>query len=210
MSYQSQTSIKANRNTIKSESMELEKPSSISRSVTELAKDTATEVGKSFGDIGAGLFEQLLAGNVPEQYRQNAPEQDKTPKMNLERGTLFSYREVEEQQQMNEIKELIKAIGQEVEQIKHADKSLMSQVADIEKLTIGSLPDRPGIYHVRFLEVVLTFLQSLKLKIGESGTWMQALQSKKAKRGSAFAVQSKKSGTQYSMSQEITASRNVQ
>lgn len=210
MSYQSQSNIKVNRKNAKTDSIEFEQSPSISRSVTELAKDTVSEVGKSFNDIGKGLFEQLLAGNVPEKYRQNAPEKEQKPKMNLERGTLFSYRDMEEKQQMNEIKELIEAIRQEVEQIKQADKSLMSQVRDIERLTIDSLPERPGIYHVRFLEVVLKFLQSLKLKIGESGTWMQAMQSKKAKRGSAFAVQSKKSGTQYSMSQEIAASRNVQ
>ena len=204
--------MKNNHSSVKSDSLEFEQNSSVARSVSELAKDTATEVGKSFNDIGKGMFEQLLAGNIPEQYRQNAPEskRDDKPKMNLERGTLFSYRDVEEQQQINEIKELIKAIRQEVEQIKRADKSLISQVRDIENLTINSLPERPGIYHIHFLEVVLKFLQTLKMKIGESNTWMQAMQSKKAKRGSAFAVQSKKSGTQYSMSQELSNARNVQ
>ena len=48
------------------------------------------------------------------------------------------------------------------------------------------------------------------MKTGESRTWMQALMSKKAKRGSAFAARSKKQGTAYSMSQELSNSRNVQ
>jgi len=210
MSYQSKGNMKVNQNSSKSDSIEFEQSTSISRTVSELAKDTASEVGKSFNDIGSGLFEQLMAGKVPEKYRQNTPEKKQPSKMNLERGTLFSYREIEEKQQMDEIKELIEAIRQEVKQIKHADKSLMGEVGDIEKLTIESLPQRPGIYHVRFLELVLKFLQSLKLKINESSTWMEALRSKKAKRGSAFVKQSKKSGTQYSLSQELSVSRNVQ
>jgi tRNA(Ser,Leu) C12 N-acetylase TAN1 len=36
------------------------------------------------------------------------------------------------------------------------------------------------------------------------------MQSKKAKRGSAFAVNTKKKGTQYSQSQELSSARNVQ
>jgi len=39
---------------------------------------------------------------------------------------------------------------------------------------------------------------------------MQALMSKKQKRGSAFGSRSKKQGTAYSMSQELSNSRSVQ
>ena len=81
---------------------------------------------------------------------------------------------------------------------------------DIEKFTMDTLTEKPGIYHVKFLEIVLQILRTMRMKTGESRTWMQALMSKKAKRGSAFAARSKKQGTAYSMSQELSNSRNVQ
>lgn len=197
----------------KHDSVEVEKSTSLGGAFSSLAKDTAKQASDSIKEIGTGLFDQLMnSQSINEQfpgYQQEVKEQKKSA-MNLERGTLFSFREQEEGRQIEEIKELIQAIRREVEGIKQADASLMQEVRDIEKLTINSLPEKPGIYHVRFLEIVLKVLQSLRLKIGESNTWMQALVSKKAKRGSAFAVRSKKSGTQYSLSQEHQVTRNVQ
>lgn len=197
----------------KTDSLELERTSSVGGTLSSLAKDTGKATLDSFKDIGSGIFDQLLnSDHVKEAYPDfiRETEAEKKHVMNLEHGTLFSYRNIEEERQIGEIKELIQAIRQEVEQIKRADKTLMSEVKDIENITIASLPEKPGIYHIRFLEVVLKVLQSLKLKINESGTWMEALRSKKAKRGSAFAVQSKKKGTQYSMSQELSTARSVQ
>ncbi|MEK7177564.1 MAG: DUF5660 family protein, partial [Patescibacteria group bacterium] len=109
-----------------------------------------------------------------------------------------------------QIAELTQAIKKEIDMIKEADASLINDVRDVENLTINGLPEKVGIYHIRFLELVLNILRTLRAKVGESRTWMSALMSKKAKRGSAFAVRSKKSGTQYSMSQELSNSRSVQ
>lgn len=193
-------------------SLEREKETSLRGSVSDLSKDTVKKVGNAFGDIGKGIFEQLMSqSDIEYAPERNHPQpQQEQPALNRERGTIFSFRNIEEQRQISEIKELIQAIRQEVEAIKKADKALMSEVKDIEKLTIDTLPERPGIYHVRFLEIVLKVLQTLKLKISESGTWMDALKSKKAKRGSAFASNAKKKGTQYSMSQELSNARSVQ
>lgn len=193
-------------------SLEREKETSVGGSISDLSKDTVKKVGNAFGDIGKGIFEQLLSQSdieyAPEKPRHQ--EEQERPAFNPERGTIFNFRNIEEQRQISEIKQLIEAIKQEVESIKRADSALMSEVKDIEKLTIDTLPERPGIYHVRFLELVLKVLQTLKLKISESGTWMEALKSKKAKRGSAFAANTKKKGTQYSMSQELSNARSVQ
>lgn len=203
--------------------LETEQETSVSSTIADFSKDTTKKVGSAFKDIGKGLFQQILSQqeSVPTQEeirqlqelqkKQENPEEDKkSVNRELGFGTVFSFREIEERRQMSEIKQLIEAIKQEVEEIKRADKALMSEVSDIEKLTIDTMPEKTGIYHVRFLEIVLKVLQSLKLKISESGTWMEALKSKKAKRGSAFAARSNKKGTQYSMSQEISTARSVQ
>ncbi len=195
-------------NAQKADSVEREKDASIGGTISSLSKDTVSKVGDAFRDMGVGMFDQLIGRETlpsKSEYSHQEPHG-----FNAERGTVFSFRDVEEERQISEIKELIQAIKQEVENIKRADKALMSEVADIEGLTINSLPEKPGIYHVRFLEIVLKVLQALKLKINESGTWMEALRTKKAKRGSAFMANSKKKGTQYSMSQEHQVTRSVQ
>lgn len=197
------------------ESIEHESSASVGGTLTSFGKDTAEKIVDGFADVGKGVFEQLLGQYETAQEKDAALEQqiEQQPpesQVRVEGGTLFNFRDVEEDRQMKEIKELIEQIRQEVKMIKKADNALMSEVSDIEKLTIDTLPEKPGIYHVRFLEVVLKVLELLRSKINESGTWMEALMSKKAKKGSAFAATSKKKGTQYSMSQELSNARSVQ
>jgi hypothetical protein len=125
--------------------------------------------------------------------------------------SLFSYQEYYERELVKkQIKELVEQIRKEIELIKKADKTLLTQVSEIEHIAVEQLPEKPGIYHVRFLEIVLRILQSLRQKIGESKTWLSAMISRKKKRGSLFLALSKKKGTQYSLSQELQSARSVQ
>jgi hypothetical protein len=125
--------------------------------------------------------------------------------------SLFSYQEYYERELVKkQIKELVEQIRKEIELIKKADKTLLNQVSEIEHIAVEQLPEKPGIYHVRFLEIVLRILQSLRQKIGESKTWLSAMISRKKKRGSLFLALSKKKGTQYSLSQELQTARSVQ
>jgi len=117
---------------------------------------------------------------------------------------------IDRPKQITEIQQLVEQIRQEVKTIKAHSEGLNAEVEQIEKVTHQSLPDKIGVYHVRYLEIILSFLQGLKAKVGEARTWLSAMQSKKTKRGSAFAVQSKKKGTQFSQSQELSTARNVQ
>jgi len=125
--------------------------------------------------------------------------------------SLFSYQEYYERELVKkEIKDLVEQIKREIELIKKADKSLLSEVHDIEKTTIDQLPEKPGIYHIRFLEILLRILKSIRQKIGESKTWLEAMITRKKKRGSLFLALSKKKGSQYSMSQELQLTRSIQ
>ncbi len=119
-------------------------------------------------------------------------------------------KEVDEPRQIQEIQQMIDQIRQEVKEIKAHSDGLSAEVEAIEKVTLQSLPDKAGVYHIRYLEIIASFLRGLKAKVGEARTWLMAMQSKKAKRGSAFAAQSKKKGTQYSQSQEHSSARSVQ
>lgn len=125
--------------------------------------------------------------------------------------SLFNYQQYYEQEIVKrEIKQLIEQIRKEIEFIRKADSSLLQEVRDVQRITLESLPEKPGIYHIRFFEIILGILRSLRAKIGESKTWLQAMVTKKKKRGSLFMSLSKKKGTLYSLSQELQSARSVQ
>ncbi len=192
-----------------------------STNTVESLKDLGTSIGKnvvdSFQDLGRGMFDQAFGSFSPSHETQehvdpNSAENQELNKKPLQREkNLFNYQAHHESTVITEqIKQLIAQIRQEIDYIKKADKALLNEVSDIQKISLESVSEKPGIYHVRFLEIVLRTLRLLREKIGESKTWMQALISKKKKRGSLFATRSKKSGTQYSLSQELSSARSVQ
>lgn len=187
----------------------------------ESLREISSSMGKSTVDalqsMGSGMLDQLLGVNnstpevSPEQQKKQIEELKEDKKSLKKEANLFNYQNHHENVIVrDQIKNLLEQIKQEVQYIKKADASLMNDVRDIEKFTMDTLSEKPGIYHVKFLEIVLRILQSVRMKVGESRTWMQALMSKKKKRGSAFASRSKKQGTAYSMSQELSNSRSIQ
>lgn len=185
-------------------------------SLRDLGTSTAKNTANAFGKIGGGMLDQFFGGADDHEDDDFGSEfnfkkeinKGKTKKQEVK---VFNYQEYYETTLIKkQIQELTEAIKKEIEMIKKADASLINDVRDVEKLTINDLPEKPGIYHVRFLELVLSILRTLRAKVGESKTWLQALMSKKKKRGSLFVVRSKKQGTQYSLSQELQSSRAVQ
>jgi len=168
---------------------------------------------------GAGFFDQFFGSNDSpynypsgsEQFPSYKPWQKKEQKapQRLE-FTVFKHEDYQEKHIIpNEIRQIIEQIRKEIVAIKQTNKALLSQVANIEKTTVESLPDKPGIYHLRFLELILSFLRTLRAKVGEAKTWLAAMKTKRKKRGSLFLALSKKKGTQYSLSQELQTSRAV-
>ena len=181
-------------------------------SLRNLGQSFMQEAGNAVTKFGGDFFDQFFGNNVEnknEQPQPNSPEQQSFRPISNERITIFSLREQRESREIQQIKELLKQIKQEIKAIKAADAALKEQLKDAEKLTIEVDP-KAGIYHINFLEVVLKLLHTARTRIGESSAWLNAMQSKRSKRGSAFATRSKKHGTQYSQSQELTPSRVVQ
>lgn len=187
----------------------------------EALKDVSSSIGTntvdSLRNLGSGMLDQLLGmSNTTEAVSPHEDEKQleaakEAKKVVKKEANLFNYQSHHENVIVrDQIKNLIEQIRQEVQYIKKADSSLLNEVKDIEKFTMETLSEKPGIYHVKFLEIVLRILQSVRMKVGESRTWMSALMSKKKKRGSAFSSRSKKQGTAYSMSQELSNSRSIQ
>lgn len=126
-------------------------------------------------------------------------------------NNIFNYQLYYEKELIKkQIKELIELIRKEIEVIQKTNQAIISEIKDIANLTLNQQIEKPGIYHVRFLEIVFNLLKQIRAKIGDSKTWLTALLSKKKKRGSLFLSRSKKLGTQYSLSQELQLTRSVQ
>ena len=181
---------------------------------SSMAKNTAN----SFKDIGSGIFDQIFNNQSShednfdsfDRASQNWENKTKAKRSKIE-FKLFNYQNYYENNLVkNQIKELTNVVKKEIEQIKMADKSLSQDISDIQNNVINALPEKPGIYHIRFLEILLSILRTIRLKINESRTWLQSFTSKKKKRGSLFASNSKNKGTQYSLSQELSTARSVQ
>lgn len=178
---------------------------------SKLTSVSNQNTAESFNDQSSGLdqsslLEQLFGKNYKEEFSEKKQKQPQRKEFSIFNYNNYYEKEIVKKQ----IKELTEQIKKEVEYLKKADNALMAEVVDIEKITMESLPQKPGIYHVRFLEIVLRMLQTLREKVSESKTWLSAMINKKKKRGSLFASLSKKKGTQYSMSQELSSARSIQ
>ena len=159
---------------------------------------------KSNGNVNS--FESSVFDHFGKEESEKKEGQRKGQEFNL-----FNYQTYYELELVKKkVKELVELIRQEVEIIKKSNRSLLQEVSDVQKVTVEQLPQKPGIYHIRFLEIILNILRQLKEKIGESKTWLNALLSRRKRRGSLFLLRSKKLGTQYSLSQELQVSRSIQ
>lgn len=187
----------------------------------ETLKDFGSSmVKKSTSDItntfGTGLMDSFLSGKVDNTQNKETPYSKqpeapmRAPSIRPEFNIFNRTRHVERDEVPKQIQMLHEQIRRELIQLKRANESLLAEVRDIDKLSVESLGDKPGVYHIRFLEIVISILKTLRQKVGESRTWLAAMTSRKQKRGSAFAANTKKKGTQYSMSQELSTARSVQ
>jgi tRNA(Ser,Leu) C12 N-acetylase TAN1 len=112
-----------------------------------------------------------------------------------------------EQEQIAKIQEVIR---QEIEAFKLQQAAMQEHLQQLHKISLEQTRAKKGVYEIRFLELVVQILRNLRAKAAESNTWMEAMISRKKKRGSLFAVRAKEKGTQYSMSQELSVARSTQ
>lgn len=108
------------------------------------------------------------------------------------------------------IEEIHSMLRKEIEKYEKAQHTMNENLEKIKKmLLLEQQQAKKGIYHITHAEVLVMMFRSFLANINESNTWLEALISRKKKRGSLFAVQSKKKGTQYSMSQELAIARST-
>jgi hypothetical protein len=178
------------------------------KSYSKLKKNNPLE---SLKDNGFDDFDSFYPNEGPPSNYELPQREAKKPAQTRKEFSLFSYQEYYEKELIKkQIKELTELIRREIEAIKKTNKALLNEVKDIQNIVLNQDVEKPGIYHVRFLETVLGLLRVARAKVNESGTWLQAMTNKRKKRGSAFAVISKKKGTQFSLSTELQSARSIQ
>jgi len=164
----------------------------------------------TIGSMATDAFTSITGGSLGNNYSESGFEPDaqierrtqglrkkeKTPEV-----TVFLFKERQDALSIKaQIQELMKEIRREVILLEKQQKGLL---ADAAKLTVESLPEKPGIYHVRFLEWVLKTLRDIRKKVSESSTWLSMLIGKRKKLG--YWGMFKKHGTSFGMSGERTA-----
>jgi len=159
-------------------------------------------------DISAyqNKFEQQLA---MQEKQDRSSGKIASPEFTVAFNKTSFHESHEKQQEIRQLQETISDIQREVKQIRAYSSGLSDEVMKIEQAALQAIPEKVGIYHVRYYEMILQYLRGLKAKVGEAKTWLMAMQSKKASRGSAFGARAKKKGTQYSLSQEHQVARSV-
>ncbi len=185
--------------------------------IADLGSSSLRQTAQELGGIAGGVFDQFMGENDYDDDEYDIPHKEKQkvePTKKKEAKPVFRFHEHHEnytvKQEIVEIQQLIEQVKQEIKMIKQQNQAMLAEVKDVEKLTLGSSKESSKPYDSSFLEVILSLLRTIRLKIGESNTWLQAMVSKRKKRGSAFAVRTKSMGTQYSLSQELQVTRNVQ
>ncbi|MFO0704131.1 MAG: DUF5660 family protein [Patescibacteria group bacterium] len=96
--------------------------------------------------------------------------------------------------------------------MKPSKNNWMKNLAKLKKLIIAEKTNKykKGKYAFTVAEIGRMIMKTALINLSDSNNWLEAVITKRKKRGSLFAARSKKQGTQYSMSQELSLTRSVQ
>jgi hypothetical protein len=136
---------------------------------------------------------------------QKAQEQQFFAARKAEFDAILEKASLKEQREIEHAKEVIK---QEIKKLEKMNLQMNDKLSVLQQIAMDG-SEKKGVYYVRFMELMIELIKTLGAQVSESNTWLEAMISKKKKRGSLFATRSKNQGTQYSMSQELSLARST-
>jgi len=92
----------------------------------------------------------------------------------------------------------------EIKKLTESSEELKEQV---EIISLEQTGEEMGVYHVNFLEKMLSYINNLRLNVEDSLAWFSSLRSKKAAR--QYGSMAKKHGTSFTLSGERQVSTQV-
>ncbi|MBI2611842.1 hypothetical protein HYW54_03805 [Candidatus Gottesmanbacteria bacterium] len=150
------------------------------------------------------MLDQLFGKPVstPESY-STPSKQEKPSRRTYQEMVVFMYtnrkEEVKLNNEMHEIKSILDTLKRQVKLLEKSEKALVSQVT---KIQVEQLPQKPGVYYLRFFEWLISLVRQIRAKVEEGRTWLQAMSTKKKKMG--YWKMYKKHGTTFGLSHERT------
>lgn len=145
------------------------------------------------------MLSQIFGKNrVPESFYQS-PEKNISVKSN--ETLVFSFNSRKEQQEV--VKETQIILQKLKEQVILLEKSEKSLAVEVSKIKVEQLPQKTGIYYIRFLEWLITVVKQLRMKVEDGRTWLTTFTQRRKKRLGYWQMY-KKHGTTFGLSHERT------
>lgn len=111
---------------------------------------------------------------------------------------VFSRTVKEQEQQI--YKETTMVLQRLKEQVTILEKSNKGLVSEMSKVKVEQIPQKSGIYYIRFLEWLLTVVRQMRMKVEDGRAWLATFTQKKKKMG--YWKMYKKHGTTFGLSHE--------
>jgi hypothetical protein len=92
-------------------------------------------------------------------------------------------------------------------EIKKLSESSAELQEKVEVITVEQTAGNPGVYHLNFVEQMLSFIHELRMNVDDSLAWFGALRSKKAAR--QYGSMAKKHGTSFTLNNERQVATQV-
>ena len=115
---------------------------------------------------------------------------------------LFSYEAKRNEQKIYQETSMV--LQRLKEQVTILEKSNKGLVAEMSKVKVEQVPEKSGIYYIRFLEWLLTIVRQMRMKVEDGRAWLATFTQKKNKMG--YWKMYKKHGTTFGLSQERSLS----
>lgn len=201
--------------------------STIGSRIQDAAFNTSQAVADTLSNVASGFIDGVTGYNQGQEQVQQSPDmggvriptyaefqqeqEQKNAQFFMEQQRAAEAqakkRMDEDRKQIDEIHSMLR---KEIEKYEKAQHTMNENLEKIKKmLLLEQQQAKKGIYHVTHAEVLVMMFRSFLANINESNTWLEALISRKSKRGSLFATRTKSKGTQYSMSQELSIARST-
>lgn len=103
-----------------------------------------------------------------------------------------------------EIEHQLREIMAEIKKLTDSSKELQIQFKEI---AVEQYVATPGEYHKSFFSWLLSIIKAARMKVEDSGAWLQAMQSKKKAKG--YQAMAKKQGTSFTLNNERTVATQV-
>ena len=145
-------------------------------------------------------FSQIL-GQSRSKESTRKPASSEKPAVRRQETLVFSRAErFEEANLRKETHIIMQKLKEQVAILEQSEKNLVNEVS---KIKVEQLPQKSGIYYIRYLEWMLTIVGQLRIKVEEGRAWLTTFNQRKKKRIGYWQMY-KKHGTTFGLSHERT------